>query len=148
MNESTALNHSARASLHLISLQRHFQTLLVLKASLAPETHLSNIALSSSHPEQGVVSIFSPVKMALAPAMKAMACSVSLNSCRPAARRMMVLGRTIRAVAMVRRTVWTLTGSLPSRGVPGIGTSVLTGKDSGCSGILHRSGQPCFCARR
>lgn len=38
MNGSTALKHSARASLHLLSLQRHFQTLLVLKASLAPET--------------------------------------------------------------------------------------------------------------
>lgn len=38
MNESTALKHSARASLHLLSLQRCFQTLLVLKAPLAPET--------------------------------------------------------------------------------------------------------------
>lgn len=38
MNGSTALKHSARASLHLLSLQRHFQSLLVLKAPLAPET--------------------------------------------------------------------------------------------------------------
>ena len=27
--------------------------------------------------------------------------------------------------------------SLPSRGVPGIGTRALTGKDSGCSGMLE-----------
>lgn len=36
-----------------------------------------------------------------APAIKAMACSVSLNVCLPAANRMMVLGMTILAVAMV-----------------------------------------------
>ena len=39
-----------------------------------------------------------------------MACSVSLNVCLPAANRMIALGRTIRAVAIVRRTVWTETG--------------------------------------
>ena len=37
--------------------------------------HRDNIALSSSHPEHGVVNIFSPVKIALAPAMNA--CFVS-----------------------------------------------------------------------
>lgn len=84
--------------------------------------HRDNIALSSSHPEHGVVNIFSPVKIALAPAMNAcfvssvrrcvltMACSVSLNVCLPAASRMIALGKTIRAVAIVRRTVCTETG--------------------------------------
>jgi len=38
------------------------------------------------------------------------ACSVSLKVCLPAASRMIDLGKTIRAVAMVRRTVWTETG--------------------------------------
>jgi hypothetical protein len=38
------------------------------------------------------------------------ACSVSLNVCLPAASRMIDLGKTIRAVAIVRRTVWTETG--------------------------------------
>jgi hypothetical protein len=86
--------------------------------------HRESIALSSSHPEHGVVNIFSPVKIAFAPAMNAyhvslasseysaltMACSVSLNVCLPAASRMIDLGKTIRAVAIVRRTVWTETG--------------------------------------
>jgi len=86
--------------------------------------HRDNIALSSSHPEHGVVNIFSPVKIALAPAMNAcfvstepcslriptIACSVSLKVCLPAASRMIALGKTIRAVAIVRRTVCTETG--------------------------------------
>lgn len=87
--------------------------------------HLESIALSSSHPEHGVVNIFSPVKIAFAPAMNAysisfvrqpdtrkltIACSVSVNVCLPAASRIIDLGRTIRAVAIVRRTVWTETG--------------------------------------
>lgn len=59
---------------------------------------------------QGVVSIWSPVKMALAPAMKHIACSASLSVCRPAARRMIVDGITMRAVEIVRRSVWYGTG--------------------------------------
>lgn len=39
-----------------------------------------------------------------------MACSVSLNVCLPAAKRMMVLGMTILAVAMVLMTECTGTG--------------------------------------
>lgn len=39
-----------------------------------------------------------------------MACSLSEKVCRPAASRMMVLGMTIRAVAIVLRTTWTPTG--------------------------------------
>lgn len=54
----------------------------------------------------GVVSICSPVKMALAPAMKHIACFDSSSVCLPAAKRMMVWGRTIRAVATVLRSVW------------------------------------------
>jgi hypothetical protein len=60
---------------------------------------------TSSHGEHGVVSICSPVKTALAPAMKHMACSFSLSVCRPAASRIMVVGRTTRAVAIVRSKV-------------------------------------------
>ena len=54
---------------------------------------------------QGVVNICSPVKTALAPAMKHIACLNSSSVCRPAARRMIVLGSTIRAVAIVRSSV-------------------------------------------
>lgn len=68
----------------------------------------------------------------------------------------MVVGRTIRAVAIVRTRVWygtgysaqtfkrkanwtaTLLTSFFSKGVPGIGTKALTGNDSGCSGMLDR----------
>lgn len=59
---------------------------------------------------QGVVSICSPVKTAFAPAMKHMACCDSARVFLPAARRIMVVGRTIRAVAMVRTKVWYGTG--------------------------------------
>lgn len=59
---------------------------------------------------QGVVNICSPVKTAFAPAMKHIACFVSSSVCRPAARRMMVVGSTIRAVAIVRTSVWYGTG--------------------------------------
>ena len=59
---------------------------------------------------QGVVSICSPVNTAFAPAIKHIVCSGSLSICRPAARRMIVLGRTIRAVATVRSTVGNGTG--------------------------------------
>ena len=51
----------------------------------------------------GVVSIASPVKTALAPARKHIACSASEYVCRPAARRMIVEGITMRAVAIVRK---------------------------------------------
>lgn len=54
----------------------------------------------------GVVSICSPVKIAFAPAIKHITCCDSSKVCRPAARRMIVVGSTIRAVAMVRRSVW------------------------------------------
>ena len=83
-----------------------------------------------------MVNICSPVKTAFAPAMKHIACSDSESVCRPAARRIIVEGRTIRAVAIVRIKVCEETGSLPSMGVPGIGTRALTGKDSGCSDML------------
>lgn len=56
------------------------------------------------------MSICSPVNTAFAPAMKHMACSFSANVCLPAASRMIVEGSTIRAVAIVRRSVWCLTG--------------------------------------
>jgi hypothetical protein len=59
---------------------------------------------------QGVVSICSPVNTAFAPAIKHIICSDSLSVCRPAARRTIVLGRTIRAVATVRSTVGSGTG--------------------------------------
>jgi len=87
-----------------------------------------------------------------------MACSVSEKVCRPAAKRMIALGRTIRAVATVRNTVCTDTGydhqshsprgdiwltSFFSKGVPSMGTRVLTGKDSGCSGSLILIPQLC-----
>lgn len=55
---------------------------------------------------QGVVSIASPVKTALAPAKKHIACSESLSFCLPAASRMIVVGIAIRAVAIVRTIVW------------------------------------------
>lgn len=55
---------------------------------------------------QGVVNICSPVNTALAPAIKHIACSDSASVFLPAARRIMVLGRTIRAVAIVRIRVW------------------------------------------
>ena len=108
------------------------------------------------------------VKMALAPAMNAIACSVSEYSMRPAAKRMMELrvdmpregvwvqntsirenreriawnkkithvGRTMRAVAIVRRSSWIVTCWLPSSGVPLIATRAFTGNDSGGSGSL------------
>ena len=53
---------------------------------------------------QGVVNIWSPVNTAFAPAMKHIACSFSLSPCRPAASRMIVVGRTTLAVAIVRRS--------------------------------------------
>ena len=58
----------------------------------------------------GVVSICSPVKTALAPAIKHIACFVSSSVCRPAASLIIVLGRTIRAVAIVLRSIWYETG--------------------------------------
>lgn len=86
--------------------------------------------------------------------MKHIACSDSASVFRPAARRIIVCGRTIRAVAIVRMRVWYGTRcmiyqpmqdsdtinltSLFSKGVPGIGTRALTGKDSGCSGMLKK----------
>lgn len=96
--------------------------------------YFSNIALSSSQPLHSVVNIFSPVKIAFAPALKHRICSASLMVVLPAAIRMMVAGITTRAVAMVLRMASKLMrfrfGSSPS-GVPLIGTRALTGKDSG-----------------
>ncbi len=111
------------------------------------------VILGGPH-SQGVVSICSPVKTAFAPAMKHIACSDSLKVFLPAARRMIVLGMAMRAVAIVRtsdvhgngllsivseapKSQPTEFTSFPSRGVPGIGTRALTGNDSGCSGMLH-----------
>lgn len=53
---------------------------------------------------QGVVNIESPVNTAFAPLMKHIACSFSLSPCLPAESRMIVVGRTILAVAIVRRS--------------------------------------------
>lgn len=50
------------------------------------------------------------MKIALAPARKAKACSDSVKRCLPAARRMMEEGRTRRAVQMVRSMVRKSTG--------------------------------------
>src|ERR1700728_507262 len=55
---------------------------------------------------QGVVSICSPVKTALAPAMKHIACSDSASVFLPAANLIIVVGNTMRAVAIVRISVW------------------------------------------
>ena len=52
----------------------------------------------------------SPVKTAFAPAMKHIACSASDNVCLPAASRIIVLGKTIRAVEIVRTNVCAATG--------------------------------------
>lgn len=59
---------------------------------------------------QGVVNICSPVNTALAPAMKHIACLASSSVWRPAASRMIVLGSTILAVAIVRSSVCHGTG--------------------------------------
>jgi hypothetical protein len=67
---------------------------------------------------QGVVNIFSPVNTALAPAMKHMICSDSENLCRPAESRMIVDGKAILAVAIVRSIVWCGIIGLFSKGVP------------------------------
>lgn len=121
--------------------------------SLAPY-QLASIGKDSQSDLQGVVNICSPVKTALAPAMKHIACSASERVCRPAAKRMIVEGIAIRAVAMVRSKVWCATRykrssdlllrrtrmlitSFFSRGVPSIGTKAFTGNDSGCSGMLR-----------
>ena len=55
---------------------------------------------------QGVVNICSPVKIAFAPAIKHIICSDSGITFRPAAMRMMVVGMTTLAVAIVRARVW------------------------------------------
>jgi hypothetical protein len=56
----------------LLSVEGEVEMLSWSSKLLKPRNpHLLSIALSSSHPEQGVVSIVSPVKMAFAPAMKA-----------------------------------------------------------------------------
>lgn len=67
--------------------------------------YVSDIARLGNHHSQGVVNICSPVKTAFAPAMKHIACLDSSSVCLPAARRMIVVGRTIRAVAIVRSSV-------------------------------------------
>ncbi|OTA83785.1 hypothetical protein M434DRAFT_61435, partial [Hypoxylon sp. CO27-5] len=59
------------------------------------------MTLSSSQPLHSVVNIFSPVNMALAPAMKHSACFSSDIVLRPAAIRTIVAGMMMRAVAMV-----------------------------------------------
>lgn len=46
----------------------------------------------------------------------------------------------MRAVAIHLKSSCTPTRSLPSRGVPGMGTSALTGNDSGGSGSLREHG--------
>jgi len=53
--------------------------------------------------------MYSPVKTALAPAMKHIACSASASVFLPAANRMIVEGMAIRAVAIVRMRVWIAT---------------------------------------
>ena len=75
-----------------------------------PAQPVSSAAQTKRENSQGVVSICSPVNTAFAPAMKHIICSGSPRVCRPAARRIIVLGRTIRAVAIVRSTVGNGTG--------------------------------------
>ncbi len=70
------------------------------------------LRIMESESSQGVVNICSPVKTALAPAMKHIACSDSESVFRPAAKRMIVVGSTIRAVAIVLTKVWCETGWL------------------------------------
>lgn len=65
----------------------------------------SLMSLKNESDIHGVVSIRSPVNTAFAPARKHIACSASVNSCRPAARRITVVGSAMRAVAMVRSMV-------------------------------------------
>jgi len=101
------------------------------KLSMGLNPHLSNIILSSSHPLQAVVSIFSPVNTAFAPAMKHRICCSSESVVRPAARRMIVLGIHNLAVAIVLKVASKGDFALSPRGVPLIGTRVLTGKLSG-----------------
>src|ERR1700733_5908882 len=89
---------SAKVLLSKPLLCRNSTALASVSIGLRP--HLSNMALSSSQPLQSVVSIFSPVKIAFAPAMKQSICSDSGILIRPAASRMIVFGITIRAVAI------------------------------------------------
>lgn len=107
-------------------LSRHVRLLEAAHAVQAPSSHHRLVLvprracrgkpIQPRHREetllhsQGVVSICSPVNTAFAPARKHIACCVSSSVCLPAASRMIVPGRTIRAVAIVRRIVWYGTG--------------------------------------
>lgn len=93
------------------------------------------MSCASRHREAALT--LSPVNTALAPAMKHIACSASVYEMRPAAKRTIEVGSTIRAVAITRRRSWIPMRSLPSSGVPGMATSALTGNDSGASGSLE-----------
>jgi len=78
-------------------MQRRSQHLISSRAKIGINSH-------------GVVNMLSPVNTAFAPAMKHIACSFSLSPCLPAASRMIVVGRTILEVAIVRRSTWWETG--------------------------------------
>jgi hypothetical protein len=107
--------HLPIIALSCVSNRRQFSPLApVVPAVPRPKQSLrrpvSTFAQTSRADSQGVVSICSPVNTAFAPAMKHIICSDSPRVCRPAARRMIVLGRTTRAVAIVRSTVENGTG--------------------------------------
>lgn len=82
---------------------RHHCLILVPRRAWSP--YQSDIRRTKSLDSQGVVNICSPVNTAFAPAIKHIACSASDSVCLPAARRIIVPGIVIRAVAMVRRRV-------------------------------------------
>lgn len=76
------------------------------KVSLKPSQINQILVVQRESNSQGVVNICSPVKTALAPAMKHIVCSDSPRVLRPAASLIIVPGRTMRAVAIVRTRVW------------------------------------------
>lgn len=127
-----------------------FQTIASGVSDPAPDRiaampSLPNRLASRSSPALSVVSSRSPVKIELAPAMKHSAWVLSLMLSRPADKRTMVVGMTIRATATVRTnsmssiladgTSFTMSPST----VPAIGTSALSGTLSGGSERLVRA---------
>ena len=96
-------------------------------------------SLSSSYAGDGTAAVsmvlVSLEKMELAPAIKQRAWSLADIFARPADRRTMVFGMTIRAVAIMRTVSHTETSSFFSKGVPATFDSTFTGKLSGCGSI-------------
>jgi len=94
------MNRTDRVSWFKIDVVFPLQSIIRAQPLSLPKS--SNIFWSSVNSLLGVVSSLSPVKMELAPAKKHMACSDWLNRTRPAERRTIDLGITIRAVAIIR----------------------------------------------